>query len=829
MSNDLENRIKSYNSTIESFISLIPSKYYNGATLKDSWKKRKRTKEEARYLRKLKLNPDLQLDKDNINLETNTEEIDRFKKNNILNNKDKSCNGLEKKGHIENERKALHSTSFSKDPKIQENIKNQINNKHVEKENEELFKNRSNENKDKLFFQENTKTQTQRASNISDLRAKLASRIEQLRASRKALTNTSNSSTENRDSILETRKKREQILRKKKKESMKMKKKHLLQEEQKNNSPNNSLPDNGLVTDKSIESNLLYGRISFASDKEDKLKSKKKKYQSMDLAGALHHAEAKRIRLSKLSEEKRKQIAESDSWKKAFLQGEGKKVKDNEALLKKSMKRQERQKKKSAKAWNERLLQLSKAKQLRQKKREENIETRKAMKRNKHLRKKQRPGFEGSLQGNEHLSTASNLRWDEAAENQRRWSRRSPRYHSRSRSWTPRRSYSPRKSSPSLDNPSSRRRRSRSPLVSPSHRRQYNSRQATRNAMMNHIRESSQQDRRVYIGNLSYDVKWHHLKDFMKQAGEVIFADVLMLPNGMSKGCGVAEYATRDEAQNAINTLSNQTLMGRMVYVREDREQEPRFGGPCPGSSRSYGGYFGDTRGSPHNSLNGRQLFIQNLPYNVGWQDIKDLFRSAGMYSIVLFLRNLSRTGNVIRTDIHLTPDGRPKGTGIVLFETVEEARNAQTTFNGYDWQGRVIEVREDRFANPIGFGRGSRGGYGKGFRGNYSGYGRDGYENSVPFNDFTDGATANGEPSETIYVKNLPWSTSDEDLVELFTTIGKVERAEIQYEPSGRSRGAGVVRFDALITAQTAISKFQGYEYGGRQDYSFTNIITIL
>lgn len=26
----------------------------------------------------------------------------------------------------------------------------------------------------------------------------------------------------------------------------------------------------------------------------------------------------------------------------------------------------------------------------------------------------------------------------------------------------------------------------------------------------------SQQDRRVYVGNLSYDVKWHHLKDHMK-------------------------------------------------------------------------------------------------------------------------------------------------------------------------------------------------------------------------------------------------------------------------------------------------------------------------
>lgn len=37
---------------------------------------------------------------------------------------------------------------------------------------------------------------------------------------------------------------------------------------------------------------------------------------------------------------------------------------------------------------------------------------------------------------------------------------------------------------------------------------------------MQNIRESSQQDRRVYVGNLSYDVKWHHLKDFMRQGME---------------------------------------------------------------------------------------------------------------------------------------------------------------------------------------------------------------------------------------------------------------------------------------------------------------------
>lgn len=41
---------------------------------------------------------------------------------------------------------------------------------------------------------------------------------------------------------------------------------------------------------------------------------------------------------------------------------------------------------------------------------------------------------------------------------------------------------------------------------------------------------------------------------------------------------------------------------------------------------------------------------------------------------------------------------------------------------------------------------------------------------------------------------------------MELFTTIGKVEQAEIQYEPNGRSRGTGVVRFDSAENAETAI-----------------------
>ena len=65
--------------------------------------------------------------------------------------------------------------------------------------------------------------------------------------------------------------------------------------------------------------------------------------------------------------------------------------------------------------------------------------------------------------------------------------------------------------------------------------------------------------------------------------------------------------------------------------------------------------------------------------------------------------------------------------------------------------------------------------------------------------------------PGYLVDILQLPWSTSNEDLVELFTTIGKVERAEIQYEPNGRSRGTGVVEFGSADDAETAIGRSQG------------------
>lgn len=53
--------------------------------------------------------------------------------------------------------------------------------------------------------------------------------------------------------------------------------------------------------------------------------------------------------------------------------------------------------------------------------------------------------------------------------------------------------------------------------------------------------------------------------------------------------------------------------------------------------------------------------------------------------------------------------------------------------------------------------------------------------------------------------------------MVELFTTIGKVQQAQIQYGSRGGSPGTGVVDFATSDDAGVAISKFTNYQYGGR------------
>lgn len=70
---------------------------------------------------------------------------------------------------------------------------------------------------------------------------------------------------------------------------------------------------------------------------------------------------------------------------------------------------------------------------------------------------------------------------------------------------------------------------------------------------------------------------------------------------------------------------------------------------------------------------------------------------------------------------------------------------------------------------------------------------------------------------TKTLYVGNLPWATTQEDLTEVFSQYAEVISARIaQDRETGRSRGFGFVEVPA-DQAETAVAALNGAVYGGR------------
>ena len=128
-------------------------------------------------------------------------------------------------------------------------------------------------------------------------------------------------------------------------------------------------------------------------------------------------------------------------------------------------------------------------------------------------------------------------------------------------------------------------------------------------------------------------------------------------------------------------------------------------------------------------------------------------------------------------------PGGRSKGWGLVDYESPDAANNAIATLHNSELQGRSIIVRLERAGGA-----------------NKSG-----------------GPNA-GRPEASsglqIVVRNLPWSTTSEDLRQVFQQVGTVIKAEaVCHADTGRSKGWGTVLFETREQAQAAIQGFNGVE----------------
>jgi len=72
---------------------------------------------------------------------------------------------------------------------------------------------------------------------------------------------------------------------------------------------------------------------------------------------------------------------------------------------------------------------------------------------------------------------------------------------------------------------------------------------------------------RVIVENLSSRISWQDLKDYMRQAGEVTYADA----HKQHRNEGVVEFANYTDMKNAIDKLDDTELNGRRIHLLEDK------------------------------------------------------------------------------------------------------------------------------------------------------------------------------------------------------------------------------------------------------------------
>jgi len=69
------------------------------------------------------------------------------------------------------------------------------------------------------------------------------------------------------------------------------------------------------------------------------------------------------------------------------------------------------------------------------------------------------------------------------------------------------------------------------------------------------------------------------------------------------------------------------------------------------------------------------------------------------------------------------------------------------------------------------------------------------------------------------LFIGSLPYSTTDEELEQLFAVEGTVASAKVIFDrETGRSKGFGFVEFENDDEAKAAIQKLDGSEFGGRK-----------
>jgi RNA recognition motif-containing protein len=163
-----------------------------------------------------------------------------------------------------------------------------------------------------------------------------------------------------------------------------------------------------------------------------------------------------------------------------------------------------------------------------------------------------------------------------------------------------------------------------------------------------------------------------------------------------------------------------------------------------------------------------KRVYVGNLSPDVDWKVLKEFFRQFGA---------------VKHADV-------TNGYGILEFETSKTAGNVIREANGVELKGRRLNVREDREAST----------------------------NVVQPKNNILVHVHKSEIGSKLYVGNLSYDVSWQDLKDHFKQAGNVIRADVLTDSStNKSKGCGLIEMSSSAEAQTAISELNDTELRGR------------
>jgi len=170
---------------------------------------------------------------------------------------------------------------------------------------------------------------------------------------------------------------------------------------------------------------------------------------------------------------------------------------------------------------------------------------------------------------------------------------------------------------------------------------------------------------RVFIGRLNPEARSRDLERFFKDNGFSRLKDV-----SIKLGYAFVEFEDKRDADDAVYELNRKEFFGSSLTV-----EHVKRGPKTSGDDRSESSHQSRGRQRPYNTE--WRIIVTNLSSRVGWQDLKDYFRSAG--EVTFTKANTEKVGE-----------------GVVEFRTHREMEKAIKKFDGSEFFDRRIKCIDD-------------------------------------------------------------------------------------------------------------------------------------